>query len=162
MPGDLVELEPHNALLFSVMIAGGDVAFWHGKLGKVDPQAEDADKRYGAIYNQVRAGNREMRMAAKAAIDAGISERETLMAERMGGLLATFAENIVGDLELTPRQEQMFEDAVKRQLYELEAEGGTYAARKATRRRKAKMSKAAAKIRPVDDSDDVEPGLRVA
>lgn len=63
---------------------------------------------------------------AKVAHDMGIAEREVRLAEKQGELLASVIRNVLGDLDLTPLQQERVPDVVGRHLRavaELEAGG---------------------------------------
>lgn len=121
--GDIVQLEPHNALIWAIWIGAGDVAFWNNELAQLDE--DDPNFLYNAakLFKEQRAANKEMRSAAKMALDAGLAERQVMMAERMAGLIADAVQRITGELSLTPQQEALLPDIVRRHLMTMEAPG---------------------------------------
>lgn len=55
---------------------------------------------------------------AKVAHDMGIAEREVRLAESQGQLLATVVRNILGDLALSPEQQQLAPTVIQRRFRE--------------------------------------------
>jgi hypothetical protein len=148
-PGDVVEIEPHNALLWSVMIAGGDVSYWQQALAEqgrkvehlqtlLDAEEDEseaellaielkaAEKELRAMFSQQRTASREMRSSGKMAIDAGLAEREVLLAERMAALMAAFANELIGELDLKPRDLKRLPDIVQKVIMRMEAPAGEH------------------------------------
>jgi len=114
--GDIIEIDPQNALLWAIYIAAGDVGYWNQKI-RQDGQDTPAN------FNQQRAAVRDMRAAAKMAIDAGLAERQVQLAERIGGMIADVIEVIADGLNLTTKQENKLPDLVRVAIASLEAPG---------------------------------------
>lgn len=119
-PGDIVEVEPHHGLIWSVWLAAGDVAFWQNYLKNMPADEITVDVQM-EVFDQLRKANKEMRQAAKAAMDAGLSERQVQMAERMAGILSRFGKELADQLDLTGAQRKHLPDAINRALVILEA-----------------------------------------
>lgn len=160
-PGDIIEIEPHNALLWAVMIGAGDVSYWQQAVAEAGREleialmddSEDADKREASAraalmkcFGQMRAANKEMRSAGKMAIDAGLAERQVQMAERMAGILSSFAEMVLGELDLSPRDMKRLPDIIQGAILQLEAPDAIHAA-------KPKMALTAHKISDIIEAD---------
>jgi hypothetical protein len=148
-PGDVVEIEPHNALLWAVRIGGGDVSYWQQDLAdkgravlsleaQLEVEEDDdeakalelelktARKELKEAFAQQRAATREMRAAAKMAVDAGIAEREVLMSERMSGILANFAGLLLEQLDIKPRDLEKLPQYVQHAILQLEDPGAKH------------------------------------
>ena len=141
-PGDIVQIEPHNGLVWAIWLSAGDVAYWNARLAEcnldiqslIDDDAEpeeikQAQRDLKEAFSQQRTAIREMRSASKMALDAGLQERQVALAERMGAIITSAIQTVTGELGLTRQQEARLPDAVKRALLELEAPGGTTAPR---------------------------------
>lgn len=121
-PGDIVQVEGHHAMVWSVWLAAGDVAFWQNYLKDLpnNPELNTVDVQMEA-FEQLRRANKEMRQAAKSALDAGLSERHIQLAERMAGILSQFGKELANNLQLTPDQMDMLPNAINKALVQLEA-----------------------------------------
>lgn len=58
----------------------------------------------------------ELRVTAKTASDMGVSQRQIDLAERMGDLMGDLIAGVLGDLALTPAQQELAAPIVRRHL----------------------------------------------
>lgn len=78
-----------TALVSVVHAQAGRFAYTGQMLAKVDEEdLYDADGKEHPILRAHRVEGRELRQAAKMALDAGVAEREVRIAEALGGALA--------------------------------------------------------------------------
>lgn len=139
-----LDLAPHDALMWCVRVAAGELAFLTTKVAQLEQTAllvehvRERDSDDGSFVE--RTSNAQLhvwirarqdaaeRLAkfAKLAIDAGVAERHVRVAEQYGELIAQLIDGILGDLDLTPKQLRLAADAVPRRLRLIE--GGAQAA----------------------------------
>lgn len=137
--GGPIDVTPEEALLQEVRRTAGHVA-WLGRLiagmesedelwgyvGSAGSQSDEKGSRdfYASIepvvwlrlYHQERA---HLKSVAKAAIDAGIAERQVRLAEQQADLLAGALQAILNDLGLTEKQRKQAPGIVRRHLQSL-------------------------------------------
>jgi hypothetical protein len=128
-----LDLEPHDALLWSVRLAAGEVQFFTAQVAALEQDAlvvEHERHRVGDLAYTETSTRAELniwirarqdaleRLAkyAKMAIDAGVAERHVRVAERYGELLADLVGGILTDLELTADQQKQAPSVVRRHL----------------------------------------------
>lgn len=108
-----LDLDPYTALLYTVRLAAGVVAWCRNKIGELEDPAtefadEDDEKRAIndlAVMLRVYGEERDrLAKTAKLAIDAGIDERRISLEEEQGELIAKAVTGILQDLKLTPQQ----------------------------------------------------------
>jgi hypothetical protein len=127
------DLEPHDALLWSVRLAAGEVKFFTGEVAALEEDAlvvEHERQRVGDLAFTETSSRAELsiwirarqdaleRLAkyAKMAIDAGVAERHVRVAERYGELLAELVGGILRDLDLTGAQQERAPAIVRKHL----------------------------------------------
>lgn len=132
---ELMDVRPMDALLMCVRIAAMEVRVFSEKIDELDPDEllERPSEQIVAGANPekfwikkqqelniwLRAREKAMdRLVrySKAALDAGVEERQIQLAERMGDILANTVQRIVDDLELTPEQQILFAQTAPRHL----------------------------------------------
>lgn len=130
------EIDPRDALLEEVYRTAGAVDWLHQQVqaltaadviwGRTEEIHKDAgefpgvDTTYSATAHAwVRLWQDERKhlvQVTKAAISAGIEERKVKLAEQQGALLSDVIRRILGDLGLTPEQQQRAPEVVVRHL----------------------------------------------
>ena len=126
--GSPMDIEPHEAILWCVRIAAGEVAFMTTMIGTIDsdPQEQLIESYIGGrqLNLWVRERHHAMERLArwsKLALDAGVAERQVRVAERYGELIARLLENVFAALKLTPAQQKAAPEIVRQQLIALES-----------------------------------------
>jgi hypothetical protein len=144
--GAAMDMEPHEALLWCVRVAAGEVQYASERVAELSE--EDAvgpvvttrplkyEKGADSLTERVTEEQapavhvwidvRQKALAAlakysKMAIDAGVAERQVQLAERYGEMIASLIGGILGDLELTKDQQAAAREIVPRRLQALEA-----------------------------------------
>lgn len=130
------EVDPRDALLEEVHRTAGAVAWLHGQVQALAPEdvvwgvAEEVTKDAGEFpgVDTTRAAKvnvwvdlwqRErlhLVKVCKEAIGAGLEERRVRLAEQQGAMLAGVIKAILGDLDLTPEQQQKVATVVPMRL----------------------------------------------
>ncbi|WP_218579043.1 hypothetical protein [Phytohabitans houttuyneae] len=120
------QIDPRDALLEEVYRTAGAVDWLGEKVRELDPadavwgRTEEVDKTSGEfpgtdtkfaaapnIWVELWQKERKHLLdVCKAAIAAGIEERKVRLAEQQGALLAGVIKGILGDLDLSPEQQQ--------------------------------------------------------
>lgn len=118
-PGQIVQIEPTNALIWSVWLAAGDVAYWTAVLQRDDPE----NPKHPDAFKHQREANRLMRQAAKMALDAGLAERQVALAERMVNIVAIAIGRVLDALDLSPDQKDEVPSIIQEVLRSMEAPG---------------------------------------
>ncbi len=141
------EVAPDVALLEEVHRTAGHVTWLAGKVADLSDEdltwgvVEEVDKRateFGGtdttskavpnvwlqLYQQER---KHLVLVCKAALDAGIAERQVKLAEQQGALLAGAIHRILGRLELTRAQRTLVATVVPEELRALRAADGNTA-----------------------------------
>lgn len=146
--GQLVELEPHDALLDALYRQAAVVAFYAQRVSGLDQdkllvehrreRVTDSDDGSGTfVETSTDAGVHvwvqkyeqavvQQAKLAKAAIDAGVAERHVRVIEAHAEMFARALDGILGDLDLTADQLRRAEPIVRKHLTVLE--GGRQAA----------------------------------
>jgi hypothetical protein len=124
--GEALDIEPHEALITCVRIAAGEVAYCSREIAGLEKATEPT--AFGAVLN-IWIKTRQVAMAqlakySKMALDAGVAERQVQLAERYGEMLATLISGILGDLELTKKQQKAAPAIVTTHLQLLEGAQG--------------------------------------
>jgi hypothetical protein len=141
--GTAVDVEPHEALLWAIRLAAGEVAYCDAQISRLH-EDELFERPLRQTYMQMPSGAFDLveekrdpeivsrwahlrkdaadRMAryAKMAIDAGIDERRVAVAERVADILAPLLENLAEDLSLTAKQRAKLPDVLGTRLRALE------------------------------------------
>ena len=119
-----LDMDPHDALLFTVRLAAGVVKWLRDKIGEL----EDPDDTITAVDKAANAAILQMYMdqygaerdrlakAAKLAIDAGIDERRIAMEEDQGEAIAKAFQGVFADLNLTAEQKRSAPAIVRKHL----------------------------------------------
>jgi hypothetical protein len=92
---DPIPVEPTDALLTVLHLSYGYLSFIKHELGK------EIDRKSFEAQVLMRAFNDErdrVTRIAKAALDAGVAERQVKLAERYGALLAQYTQGLIDDL----------------------------------------------------------------
>lgn len=147
--GAPVDIDPHEALLWCVRTAAGEVAYCNAMVAAIDPDAATGAQlqrkvrplkgEYGEesmsqlaeektytdprlhIWITTRHGALE-RLAkfSKMALDAGVAERQVQLAEQWADVLGQAIGNILVGLKLTSAQQQLAPELVRANLAVLE------------------------------------------
>lgn len=133
-----LDMEPHDALLWCVRSAAGQVQFLSYKVAALQDDkllvehlreriAEEGSyverSQHSELHAWVHAHQQALdRLAkfSKMAIDAGVAERHVRVAERYGEVIARLLDGVLGDLDLTPAQLKKASTVVPRHLTLLE------------------------------------------
>jgi len=114
--GEPVVIDPGTALLQEVQRTAGHVAW----LGKEVKGLTDLTHATGAALMHLYQRERDhLVRVAKAALDAGIAEREVRLAEAQGRLIVALIVGILGDLALSQEQYARANELVAMKLREL-------------------------------------------
>lgn len=110
-----VQVHPHEALLHMLYIASGHVAYLREAIGETDDLGTFEARVMVELYGEERD---RVAKIAKAALDAGVAERQVRIAEEYGEQLYRLLQAIFGDdeLALTTAQQQRFPDVARRHL----------------------------------------------
>jgi hypothetical protein len=113
--GTPIEIEPHEALLQMLYLASGAVRWLREEIGVLDDLGAFESRVLVQLYGDER--DRVARVA-KAALDAGVAERQVVLTERYGAALADLLRAIFDDtgLGLTPRQREQLPAILRRHL----------------------------------------------
>jgi hypothetical protein len=114
-----VEVHPHEALLQMLYLASGHVAWLREEVGGTDDLGTFEARVLVQLYGEERD---RVAKIAKAALDAGVQERQVALAERYGSVLADFVRGVFQDAELalTPAQHERLPDLLRRHLVRLD------------------------------------------
>ncbi len=135
---EMYNVRPMDALLMCVNIAAMEVRVFSEKIDELDPEeilerpseqvvaGKDPErfwiKKQQELNIWIRAREKAMdRLVrySKAALDAGVEERQVQLAERMGNLMADTVQRIIDDLDLTPQQATKFTQIAPRHIKRL-------------------------------------------
>ena len=114
-----IEVHPHEALLSMLYLASGHVAWLRETVGATDDLGTFEARVLVQLYGEERD---RVAKIAKAALDAGVAERQVVLAERYGSVLADFMRGIFEDRELalTASQQARLPDLLRRHLFRLD------------------------------------------
>jgi hypothetical protein len=130
------EVDPGTALLEEVHRTAGHVAWLHEKVQEVDEAdlvwgvVEEVDKGSGEFTGTdttsaakpnvwltlYQAERKHLTDVCKAALAAGIAERQVRLAEQQGALIVGLLQRIFDDLDLTAEQRALIPTVVPRHL----------------------------------------------
>jgi hypothetical protein len=111
--GAEVDDEPLEAMLQAVRLASGTVAYWRRRVHGVEEPSETLTQGYErAILNLSRV--------AKAAVDAGVAERQVSLVARAAEEIALAAEEALATLPLSVAERTLFASAFGQVLARLE------------------------------------------
>lgn len=129
--GAAMDMDPHEALLWCVRIAAGEVQYASERVAElsqedaVGPVTERVSEvQAPAVHIWIDVRQKALGSLAKyskMAIDAGVAERQVQLAERYGEMIASLIGGILGDLKLTKAQKDAAREIVPRRLQALEA-----------------------------------------
>lgn len=114
--GLAIETDPHAALATGVGILAGQVSFLQGKVAKLE---EGAELEEGELVPVVRTLNRVLDQWArisKAAVDAGVAERQVALSEQQVGRVATVISAVLDAGDLDAGQMERARGELARQL----------------------------------------------
>lgn len=120
--GEALDVDPHEALITCVRIAAGEVAYCSTQIATLEQATEST--MFGQVLD-IWIVTRQKALASlakysKMALDAGVAERQVQLAERYGEMLATLISGILGDLELSAKQQKAAPVIVTKHLQSLE------------------------------------------
>jgi hypothetical protein len=113
-----IEVHPHEALLSMLYLASGHVAWLRAEIGATDDLGTFEARVLVELYGTERD---RVAKVAKAALDAGVNERQVALAERYGEQLADFITTVFADdeLGLTAGQREQLPAVLRRHLVTL-------------------------------------------
>lgn len=121
--GEEMDIEPHEALLWCVRLAAGEIKYATTQIAGLEQATEST--AFGAklnIWIEVRQrASERLASFSKMALAAGVAERQVALAERYGDMIATLVGGILGDLKLTAGQQKKAPAVVRRHMALLEA-----------------------------------------
>ncbi len=115
-----LETEPHDALMQAVWLMAGSVEYAGHRVALLSTEAEleagtpSEDARYWLGVR--RACVEDLAKYAKMAIDAGVSERQVAVAEKMGSAVGQMLRDVLAELGLSPAQEALAATIVPKHL----------------------------------------------
>jgi hypothetical protein len=117
--GGPIEMRPHEALLAMLHLASGHTAWLREEIGELDDLGSKKGEALTRLYGEER--DRVARVA-KAALDAGVAERQVALAERYGAAIATVLRAIFSDPELglSRSQQRLLPTVLRRHLHAVE------------------------------------------
>lgn len=118
-----VPVDPATALLRCVHLASSQVEYATQQIAHLKSDGEQVDAEIPASpWGRVQAEAME-RLAkfSKMALDAGVAERQVLLAERWGAQIADVLNAIFAELELTEEQKAQAQEVIRRHLLALES-----------------------------------------
>jgi hypothetical protein len=143
--GDLVPVEPSEALLTVLHLSFGHLCWLRSELAHMPSKTTFEGQVFLRMYDDER--DRVARIS-KAALDAGVQERQIKLAERWGEMIGDLLSGIFHELALNKRQQDALPGVVQRHLMVIEnsddvpdimpALSPAHPARKAGRRRAAR------------------------
>lgn len=115
-----IEIEPHEALLSMLYLASGHVAWLREEVAALGDLSDFESRVLIQLYGDERD---RVAKVAKAALDAGVADRQVALAERYGATLAELLRGVFADpeLALTEAQRARLPDVLRRHLPRLEA-----------------------------------------
>jgi hypothetical protein len=119
------EISPWEALLLSVKLAAGRVAWVDGRLRDI-VNAHDGDDDAVEVRRWLKVSRDERRLlatVAKAAVDAGVQERLVRQVELEGQVLADVLVRVLDSLELGPERRQQALEVAQQELLVLGTHG---------------------------------------
>lgn len=114
-----IEVHPHEALLSMLYLASGHVAWLREEIGATDDLGTFEARVLVQLYGEERD---RVAKVAKAALDAGVAERQVRMAEQYGDALYHLLRGIFddGELSLTAAQREQLPTVLRRHLTRLD------------------------------------------
>jgi len=114
------ETDPNEAIMRALYATNGAVSYCDHRVAlastanELDLATPSDDMRYWLAVR--REAIAELGRVAKMASDMGVSQRQVELAERMGDLLADLIGGVLGELSLTPEQQERAPLVVRRHL----------------------------------------------
>jgi len=119
--GTPVNVAPSDALLWVVQATAGHCNF----LGRQIADLEKLTGNRAHVLLQLYGEERDrLTRASKAALDAGVAERQVRLAEHYGEFIAGILVRVFEDLRLNPAQQKRAPDIVQRVLLAAESSAG--------------------------------------
>jgi hypothetical protein len=117
--GGPIEMRPHEALLSMMYLASGHVAWLREEIGELDDLGTKKAEALTRLYGEER--DRVARVA-KAALDAGVAERQVALAEQYGSAIAVVLRAIFSDpeLDLSRAQQRTLPTVLRRHIHAVE------------------------------------------
>lgn len=117
--GMAVEIEPHEALLQMLYLASGHVAWLREEVGTTADLGTFEAKVLVQLYGEERD---RVAKIAKAALDAGVAERQVAIVERYADALADLLRSVFDDpeLNLSAVQRSRLPDVLRRHIGRLD------------------------------------------
>jgi hypothetical protein len=104
---------PSDALIFVVQATAGHCAW----LGRPVAEADGlTSTEAGALLRLYGEERDRLTRSSKAALDAGVAERQVRLAEQWGQIIASVMSSVLDDLHLTPGQQKRAPAVVQRVL----------------------------------------------
>jgi hypothetical protein len=124
--GQPIEISPAEALLSTVYLSAGHLAFVRDELGAIGNGRKLTDEQKfekDVLLRQYNDERDRLARTSKLALDAGVAERIVQLAERHGEVIANVMRAILTDPELglTAAQHEVLPDLVRRHLTLLES-----------------------------------------
>jgi hypothetical protein len=139
-----VDVSPEDALTMALRITAGEVKYCDQQIARLSEDElferplrvvttelsdgevlvqETRDAEVISRWQQLRAAALD-RMAryAKMALDVGIEERTVKMREGQAAMIARFFESVMGEIELTPEQQEILAPTMRRHLELIEGQ----------------------------------------
>lgn len=135
-----VETDPYDALLRCIWISAGEVNYCSARIAELEPeqvlvafreQQDGSEASYVKTSSEVtlhawivarRHALAALARYSKMAIDAGVAERQVALAERVGGMIGQLVSAVLGELDLSPEQQGIAPEIVRRHLTQIAAE----------------------------------------
>lgn len=113
--GGQIDIEPVEALLTVLRLSAGHLAWLRSELGAHEDKTDFRGQVLMRLWNDERE---RVARIAKAALDAGVQERQIALAERYGEMLAELLREIFFDpgLALTMKQRAKLPSVLRRHL----------------------------------------------
>lgn len=112
--GQEVDINPIDALLWTVRISAGHIVLIQQELEKVkNPTKSYEGQVLLRMYNEERD---RLAKTSKLAVDAGVAEKAIRLAETYGEMLARLIRGVLDELKLTAAQKAIERDVVRRHL----------------------------------------------
>jgi hypothetical protein len=122
--GEPYEMEPVEALLWMVNLSAGQVRYLGEELASLDGERLSGES---LILQRLWDSERDrLARISKAAVDAGVTERAIVLAERTGAALADVLRRVFFDpeLRLSVAQQKRLPDLMRRHLLAIERKPG--------------------------------------
>src|SRR5580765_154386 len=120
MMGAPLEINPLDAIIWCIQIKAGEVQWLSEKMENLQEKEwiEDslAGRRFHLFARQRDEATKSLVEFSKIAITLGLAERAVKLAEQYGAMLAALIKGILGDLQLTPEQQERAPSIIRKHL----------------------------------------------